>query len=127
MLRPVPQRVLRDMVTIKVCTGVDSWQKPQWQDTAVNFVHLQNTNAVKKTKDNTEVVLRSELYIDGRRSSPQLDYDALMTQSESNGRPMRAIVFNYAGTQVGDYEVVTVDTGPNVPDLAPHHVCLGLV
>ena len=26
MLRPIPQRVLRDMVTIKVCTGVDNWQ-----------------------------------------------------------------------------------------------------
>lgn len=126
MLRPIPQRVLRDLVTIKVCAGVDAWQNPIWTEYQVSNVHLQNTNEVKKTKDNTEVVLRSELYIDGKRSTPQLDYDALMTQSEAAGRPMRAVVYNYAGTQIGDYEVAIVDTGPNVPDLNPHHVTLGL-
>ena len=127
MLRPIPQQLLRDMVTIKVCTGMDAWQKPVWQETSVKNVHLQNTNEVRKTANNTEVVLRSVLFIDARRSVPSLDYDALAMQSEAAGRPMRAVVFNFKGQQVGDYEVLTVDTEPNVPSTDTHHVELGLV
>jgi len=127
VLRPIPQQLLRDMVTIKVCTGMDAWQKPVWQETSVKNVHLQNTNEVRKTANNTEVVLRSVLFIDARRSVPSLDYDALAMQSEAAGRPMRAVVFNFKGQQVGDYEVLTVDTGPNVPSTDTHHVELGLV
>ena len=127
MLRPIPQQLLRDMVTIKVCTGMDAWQKPVWQETSVKNVHLQNTNEVRQTANNTEVVLRSVLFIDARRSVPSLDYDALAMQSEAAGRPMRAVVFNFKGQQVGDYEVLTVDTGPNVPSTDTHHVELGLV
>lgn len=127
MLRPIPQRILRDMVTIKVCTGVDAWQKPSWQKTLVKNVHLQNTNEVRKTANNTEVVLRSILFIDARRSVPALDYDALAMQSEAAGRPMRAVVMDFKGRKIGDYEVLVVDMGPNVPSTTTHHVELGLV
>lgn len=127
MLRSVPQKLLRDLVTIKVCTGVDAWQKPTWQETTVRNVHIQNTNEVRKSTNNTEVVLRSVLFIDGRRSLPRLDYDALAMQSETAGRPMRAVVYNYKGRRLGEYEVLTVNTEPNVPDTEPHHVELGLV
>ena len=54
MLRPIPQSLLGDLAIIKVCTGMDAWQKPVWQDYEVSRVHLQNTNEVKKTKENTE-------------------------------------------------------------------------
>ena len=114
-------------MTIKVCTGVDAWQKPTWQETTVRNVHIQNTNEVRKSTNNTEVVLRSVLFIDGRRSLPRLDYDALAMQSEAAGRPMRAVVYNYKGRRLGEYEVLTVNTEPNVPDTEPHHVELGLV
>ena len=86
MLRPIPQSLLGDMMTLYVCTGVDMWQNPSWQTYAVNNVHLQNTNEVRKIKDNTEVVLRSILFIDSRLSQPVLDYGALVTQSEAAGK-----------------------------------------
>ena len=127
MLRPIPERMLGNVVTVKVCIGVDEWQNPSWQDTTVKKVHLQNTNEVKKAKDNTEVVLRSVLFIDSVRSFPHLDYDALAVQSEEAGRPMRAVVFTSDGTKVGDYEVKIVDTVPDVPATRVHHVELGLV
>lgn len=127
MLGPIPQQLLRDMVTIKVCTGVDVWQKPTWQETTVRNVHIQNTNEVRKSATNTEVVLRSILFIDGRRSRPRLDYEALAMQSEAAGRPMRAVVRNWRGNLVGDYEVLSVDRGPDVPSIDTHHVELGLV
>ena len=44
MLRPIPATLLRDLVTIKVCIGVDAWQKATWQECTVSQVHIQNTN-----------------------------------------------------------------------------------
>lgn len=127
MLRPIPQQLLRDLVTIRVCTGMDEWQNPQWKDICVKNVHIQNTNEVKKTATNTEVVLRSVLFIDGRRSVPRLDYDALVAQSEAAGNALRALVYNSSGAFLGDFEVVTVDPVPDVPATQIHHIELGLV
>ena len=127
MLRPIPERLLRDLVIIKVCTGVDAWQKPTWEPTTVNCVHIQNTSEVRKTTSNTEVVLRSILFIDGRRSAPALDYDAIAAQSLAAGRPMRAEVYNASGQKLGDYEVLTVDPVPDIPADRIHHIELGLV
>lgn len=127
MLRPIPQQLLHDSLTVKVCTGVDAWQKPTWQDYEVSNVHLQSTNEVRKTATNTEVVLRSILFVDAKRSAPALDYDALAAQSQAAGRTMRAIVRNAQGQQVGNYEVLVVDSVPDVPSTRIHHYELGLV
>lgn len=127
MLRPIPQSLLGDLAVIKVCTGVDAWQEATWDTYSVKHVHLQNTNEVKKTKENTEVVLRSVLFIDGARSSPILDYDTLVEHSQSNGKPLRAVVYNSKGQMYGEYEVLTVDPVPDVPATRIHHIELGLV
>ena len=127
MLRPIPQSLLGDMMTLKVCIGMDVWQKPSWQDYTVQNVHIQNTNEVKKTKENTEVVLRSILFIDSRRSTPSLDNDSLAEQSQKAGKPLRCVVFNSRGQKYGEYEVLTVDPVPDVPATRIHHIELGLV
>ena len=127
MLKPIPSVLLKDSAVIRVCTGTDSWQKPTFTETAVANVHLQNTNEVKKTKDNTEVVLRSILFIDGKRSLPALDYDALMRTSEANGQQMRVTVYGPSGDAYGDYAVVVCDPVPDIPSSRVHHVELSLV
>lgn len=127
MLRPIPLELLKDTATVMVCTGVDGWGNPTWNEIPVNRVHLQNTNEIKKTANNTEVVLRSILFIDGRLSQPALDYDALMTESEVAGKPMRVIVQNFSGQTVGDFEVKTCDPVPDIPATRVHHIELGLV
>ena len=127
MLRPIPSRLLRDLVTVKVCTGMDAWQNPEWDEYIVSNVHLQNSNEVRKTKDNTEVVLRAILFIDSVRSSPALDYGTFMEQSEAAGKPMRCIVQDASGDISGDFEVILVDLVPDVPATRIHHVELGLV
>ena len=127
MLRPIPQSLLGDMMVLKVCVGVDAWQNPSWQEYTVQNVHIQNTNEVKKTKENTEVVLRSILFIDSRRSTPSLDYDSLAEQSQKKGKPLRCVVFNANGQKYGEYEVLTVDPVPDVPATRIHHIELGLV
>lgn len=127
MLRPIPQSLLGDMMTLKVCVGMDAWQNPSWQKYTVQNVHIQNTNEVKKTKENTEVVLRSILFIDSRRSTPSLDYDSLAEQSQKAGKPLRCVVFNSRGQKYGEYEVLTVDPVPDVPATRIHHIELELV
>lgn len=127
MLRPIPSRLLRDLVTVKVCTEINAWQNPEWDEYIVSNVHLQNSNEIRKTKDNTEVVLRAILFIDSVRSSPALDYGTLMEQSEAAGKPMRCIVQDANGNISGDFEVILVDLVPDVPATRIHHVELGLV
>lgn len=127
MLRPIPQSLLGDLAVIKVCTGLDAWQEPAWETYVVKNVHLQNTNEVKKSKENTDIVLRSILFIDGTRSLPVLDYDSLAEQSQKAGKPMRCEVYNSAGQKYGDYEVITTDPVPDVPATRTHHIELGLV
>ena len=127
MLRPIPGVLLSDNVTIKVCTGTDIWQKPTWDEYQVSKVHLQDTNEVRKTKENTEVLLRSILFIDGTRSTPHLDYRGLAIQSEAAGKPLRAVVSSFDGTLLGEFEVLSVDVLPDVPAIRVHHIELGMV
>ena len=106
---------------------MDAWQKPSWETFTVNNVHLQNTNEVRKSKENTEIILRSVLFIDGRLSRPVLDYDTLAEQSQKAGKPLRCEIYNSQGQKYGDYEVLTVDPVPDVPATRTHHIELGLV
>lgn len=127
MLRPIPSQLLRDSMTLNVCTGVDAWQKPTWQTYEVQNVHIQNTNETKKTADNTEVVLRTAIFVDTVRSTPALNYEALCKQSQAAGKPMRATVQDANGNDLGDFEILTVDPVPDVPDTRVHHIELGCV
>lgn len=127
MLRPIPSKLLRDSMTLNVCTGVDAWQKPAWQPYEVQNVHIQNTNEAKKTSDNTEVVLRAVIFVDTVRSTPALNYEALCRQSQAAGKPMRATVQDANGNDLGNFEILTVDPVPDVPDTRVHHIELGCV
>lgn len=115
------------MMVLKVCTGVDDWQAPTFLETKVRNVHLQNTRTLTKSKDNTEILLTSTLFVDSKYSKPNLDYESLQAQSEQNGNQMRAIIYNAKGKKLGDYAVVTVDLGSDYPGNKIHHTELGLV
>ena len=120
MLRPIPSRILKHTVTLQTCTGVDMWQSPTWEQTTLTRVCMQPSNETKKSKDNTEVVLRGVCFVDARRSTPAgIDLDAMQNQSEANGQPM-TLLFN--GSQ---YTVLTVDTLYDDTGIL-HHTELGL-
>lgn len=120
MLRPIPRRILSDNMILKICIGKDRWQSYQYTDYSVRRVHLQPTNEVRKSEENTEVVLRSILFADKRYSCPNLDLDALQSQSLKNGAPMRVICRGQ------EYQVITVDSVPDDQGRL-HHWELGLV
>ena len=88
---------------------------------------IQGAFAGYKRGTNTEVLLRSILFIDGTRSTPHLDYRALASQSEAAGKPLRAVVSSFDGTLLGEFEVLSVDVLPDVPAMRVHHIELGMV
>lgn len=121
MPRPIPSRILKHNVILQTCTGVDMYQAPTWSQTPVTRVCMQPSNETKKTKDNTEVVLRGVCFVDARISSPAgIDLDAMQQQSEENGQPMTLIFGNRT------YTVLTVDTLYDDTGIY-HHTELGLV
>ena len=92
MLRPIPSRILRSTATVKVCTGTDMYQNQVYADYTVRHVHLQPTERIVKTKENTDQQLSGILFVDVRHSSPALDWRALLQTAHDNGGDMRVIV-----------------------------------
>ena len=92
MLPPIPARILKTTATVKVASGVDFYQNPTYTEYTVKRVHLQPTNEIRRTQDNTEVVLRSILFVDAKVSSPHLDWCGLFRAAHNIGGEMRVIV-----------------------------------
>ena len=65
---------MRSTATVKACTGMDQYQNQTFTEYTVKNVHLQPTNELRKTSDNTSNVLRSILFVDRRHSTPALDW-----------------------------------------------------
>lgn len=127
MLGTIPRRIMRSTAAFSVPTEFDRYQNPGKPDSyTVHNVHLQADNSTHRTAQNTEVVLRGKLFIDGRYSSPALDYEALQASAHAAGGVMTVTVTNKHGDPSGPYTVVTVDALPDDEDNL-HHWELGLV
>ena len=126
-LAPIPSRMLHDSVTLKVCTGMDRYQEKTYDEYVISNVHLQSDNTSIKRANDTEVQLKGILFVDGRKSLPVYDINALQDESLKNGDMMRAVVKDAQGNDAGDYQVLVVDSLPDVPATRVHHYELGLV
>lgn len=92
MLKPIPSKILRSTATVKVCNGTDLYQNQTYDTYTVNHVHLQPTERIVKSKDNTDQQLTSILFVDVRHSQPALNWRALLQTAHDNGGDMRVIV-----------------------------------
>ena len=101
MLKPIPARILRSEATVKVCSGVDRYQNQTYTEYAVKRVHLQPTNEIRKTQDNTDCTLRAILFVDARISSPSLDWCLLLQTAHANKGDVRVVVRNVEYTVMG--------------------------
>ena len=119
-MKPIPLSVLKSTATVKVCKGVDTYQNQTYDEYTVNRVHLQPTNEIRKTQDNTECVLRSLLFVDARISKPFIDWYALLQTAHDLGGDMRVTLRNE------EYTVLTVDALRDDADKL-HHFEVGLV
>ena len=120
MLKPIPSKILKSTATVKVCSGVDMYQNQTYTEDSVKRVHLQPTNEIRKTQSNTEVVLRSILFVDAHTSTPVLDWCALLRQAHDLDGDMRVVVRGV------EYTVLTVDELRDDTD-GLHHWEVGLV
>ena len=101
MLKPIPPRILRTTATVDVCSGVDMYQNQTYTTTTIKRTHLQPTNEVRKTQDNTEIVLRSILFVDAQLSTPFFDWDAQLKAAHDVGGDVRVTVRGVQYTVVG--------------------------
>ena len=120
MLKPIPSKILRSTATVKVCSGVDRYQNQTYTEYTVSKVHLQPTNEIRKTQENTDISLRSILFVDAHTSTPFLDWCSLLQTAHTNLGDMRVIV---RGTE---YTVLNVDELREDTDNL-HHWEVGLV
>jgi len=120
MLKPIPAKIMRSTATVKACTGTDRYQNPTYTEYTVQKVHVQPTNAVKKTATNTDCVLRSLLFVDKRHSVPHLDWWALFDTAGKNKGDVKVIIRGV------EYTIATVDELRDDSDLF-HHWEIGLV
>ena len=120
MLKPIPSRILRSTATVKVCSGVDTYQNQTYTEYTVNKVHLQPTNEIRKTQDNTEIVLRSILFVDAKASAPNYDWCAWLKSAHDLCGDVRVVV------RGDEYTVISVDALRDDTDNL-HHYEVGLV
>ena len=92
MLRPIPPRILRSTATVEVCTGTDMYQNQTYTTYTVKRVHLQPTERIAKSRENTDLQLTGVLFVDVRISSPALDWRALLEQAHDVGGDMRVTI-----------------------------------
>lgn len=118
MLKPIPARIMRSTATVKACTGLDRYQKPTYTDYTIKKVHLQPTNEIRKTADNTDCTLRSILFADNRNST-LLDWWSIFSTAHKMGGEVKVIV------RGEEYTVFTVDELRDDTD-AFHHWEIGL-
>lgn len=126
MLRPIPSVMLKDKAVFHVPVSIDEYQSPVYDDIEVSNVHIQPTNATKKTVSNEEVVLRAVLFVDGRKSKPIIDYLSLQMAAQEVGASITVDITDALGNTI-NYTVETVEVLPDIPANRVHHTEIGLV
>ena len=119
MLKPIPAKILKSTATVKVCTGVDRYQNQTYSEYTVKHIHVQPTNEIRKTPDNTDCTLRSILFADVRHST-HFDWWAQFTTAHEIKGDVRVIVDGV------EYTVQSVDALKDDTDRL-HHYEIGLV
>ncbi len=92
MFRPIPSRILKSTAVVSWCTGTDVYQKQQYAYITVYNVHLQPSNDIAKSRDNTDLQLSGTLFVDARRSKPQLEWDQMLNEAHRLGGDLRVEV-----------------------------------
>lgn len=114
MLRPIPQRILKSTAEVKVCSGTDLYQNQNFDYYTVKHVHIQPTERIVKTVNDTEQQLSSVLFADVRRSAPNLNWEKLLTDAHELGGDVYVTVRGMTYT-VAAAELLRDDTD------RPHH------
>ena len=110
---------MRSTAKVSVASGLDFYQNQTFTDYTVKNVHIQPTNEIRKTPDNTDCTLRSILFVDKKHSTPTLDWWALFTSAHELGGDVKVTVRGI------EYTVFSVDELRDDTDCF-HHWEIGL-
>ena len=119
MLKPIPARIMRSTAEVKAAVSVDRYQNPVYQTYTVTHVHVQPTNEIRKTPEQTDCTLRSILFVDRKHSVPALDWWKLFTDAHSIGGDVKVTIRGV------EYTVFSVDELRDDTDTF-HHYEIGL-
>ena len=119
MLKPIPAKIMRSTATVKACTGIDRYQNQTFETYTVKKVHLQPTNEIRKTAENTDCTLRSILFVDKKHSTPTIDWWGLFNAAHAIGGDVKVIV------RGEEYTIFSVDELRDDSDCF-HHYEIGL-
>lgn len=119
MLKPIPAKIMRSTATVKACTGLDRYQNQTFEEYTVKKVHLQPTNEIRKTANNTDCILRSILFVDKRHSTPTIDWCGLFNTAHAIGGDVKVTV------RGEEYTIFSVDELRDDTD-SFHHWEIGL-
>ena len=106
---------MRSTATVKVCTRIDRYQNQTYETYTVKKVHLQPTNELKKTAENTSNVMRAVLFVDRRHSTPNLDWMNLFKTAQAIPGDIKVTVRGI------EYTVFTVDELMDDTDCFHHY------
>ena len=110
---------MRSKATVKACTGMDTYQNQTFTEYTVKNVHIQPTNEMRKSANNTENTLRSILFVDKKHSTPTIDWWGIFKAAQAIGGDVKVIV------RGEEYTIFSVDELRDDTDLF-HHWEIGL-
>lgn len=119
MLKPIPAKIMRSTCTVKACTGLDRYQNQTFDTYTVKGVHIQPTNEIRKSADNTDCTLSSILFVDRKHSKPTLAWWDLFNTAHLMGGDVKVTVRGV------EYTVFSVDELRDDTDEF-HHYEIGL-
>lgn len=110
---------MRSVATVKACTGMDVYQNQTFTEYTVKNVHIQPTNEMRKSPDNTENTLRSILFVDKKHSTPIIDWWGIFKDAQEIGGDVKVIIRGQ------EYTIFSVDELRDDTDVF-HHWEIGL-
>lgn len=126
MFPPIPGRIMQETLFLSVPASFDRYQAPaEGTPIEVAHVHFQPTNKTVLSATNDEVQLSGIIFVDARRCSPALDYEALQQAVQQAGGVMTVTVRTRRGTEIGPMAVVDVEALPD-DEANLHHWELGV-
>lgn len=85
-MKPIPLRMLRDSVTVLVCTETDQYQNPVYGQTyRVRHCRAELRADVGKSTENTTLSNVGTLYADAYFTRPALDWLSLLETAQKAG------------------------------------------
>ena len=110
---------MRSEATVKACTGMDVYQNQTFTEYTVKNVHIQPTNEMRKSANNTENTLRSILFVDKKHSTPTIDWWGIFKAAQEIGGDVKVVIRNQ------EYTIFSVDELRDDTDVF-HHWEIGL-